>query len=271
MSDSKITPIRGGAGGSGTEAGKAPGAEASAEARDQIFDEQMTVMKDFRFGAETAAVFDDMVSRSVPFYGEIQRMACELATDFAVPGTSLYDLGCATGTTLELIDPGVDTGVRFVGVDNSDEMLAKARAKLDQVSKRRTVDFINADLNTVDDFAQASVVMMLLTLQFVRPLYRERIVKRVYDGLEENGALILVEKVTGSHTLLNRLFIEYYYAYKRRMGYSELEISQKREALENVLIPYRDEENRELLMEVGFRHVEEFFRWYNFCGLIAVK
>jgi len=119
--------------------------------------------------------------------------------------------------------------------------------------------------------ANASVVLLVLTLQFVRPLYRDKLVRRIADAVPENGALILVEKLTSSHTLLNRLFIKYYYDYKKRNGYSEVEIAQKREALENVLIPYRPEENAEMLMEAGFRHCEEFFRWYNFCGIVAVK
>ena len=249
-------------------AGDAAGAEVS---KDQIFAEPQGMTKDFRFGAETAAVFDDMVSRSVPFYGEIQRMTCELARDFAVPGSNLFDMGCATGTTMLALDPLVDTGVRFVGIDNSDEMLGKARDKLASVAARRQLDFVNSDLNTCHVVEDGSVVLMVLTLQFVRPLYRDRLVRRIFEGMRDQGGLILVEKITGSHTLLNRLFIDYYYDYKRRNGYSDLEISQKREALENVLIPYHLEENRDLLREVGFKHVEEFFRWYNFCGLIAVK
>jgi tRNA (cmo5U34)-methyltransferase len=249
-----------------------PGTDGATELpRDQIFAQPQDMMQDFKFGADTAAVFDDMVSRSVPFYGEMQRMACELAGDFAVPGTNLYDMGCATGTTMLALDPLVNPGTRFVGVDNSDDMLDKARAKLAAVAERRQVDFVNADLNGANVVEDASVVLMLLTLQFVRPLYRERLVRRVYDGLRPNGGLILIEKITGAHTLLNRLFIRYYYDYKRRMGYSDLEISQKREALENVLIPYHYDENRDLLLDIGFRHVEEFFRWYNFCGVIAVK
>jgi tRNA (cmo5U34)-methyltransferase len=112
---------------------------------------------------------------------------------------------------------------------------------------------------------------MLLTLQFVRPLYRERVMQRIYAGLNPQGALILVEKVTCAETLFNRLFIDRYYDYKRRNGYSDMEIAQKREALENVLIPYRVEENVELLKQVGFRATECFLRWYNFCGLVAVK
>jgi tRNA (cmo5U34)-methyltransferase len=117
----------------------------------------------------------------------------------------------------------------------------------------------------------ASVVSMVLTLQFVRPLQRERLVQDVYKGLNDNGCLLLCEKVLGEDSLFNRLFIKYYYDYKRRMGYSELEITQKREALENVLIPYKLQENNELLLRTGFRHVETFFKWYNFCGMVAVK
>lgn len=255
------------------EASAASEAAASDRApdKDQIFAQEQGMMQDFKFGAETAAVFDDMVSRSVPFYDEIQRMSCELAGDFAVPGSNLFDMGCATGTTMLALDPMVDPGVRFVGVDNSDEMLDKARAKLAEVGKHRQLDFVNADLNSANVVEDASAVLLLLTLQFVRPLYRERLVRRIFEGMRPNAGLIIVEKITGSHTMLNRLFIEYYYNYKRRNGYSDLEISQKREALENVLIPYHHEENRDLLFDVGFRHVEEFFRWYNFCGLIAVK
>ena len=113
--------------------------------------------------------------------------------------------------------------------------------------------------------------MLVLTLQFVRPLYRQRVIRSIYDGLTEKGALILVEKVLGENSDFNRLFIQHYYEMKRRNGYSDLEIAQKREALENILVPYRLEENKELLLEQGFRHVDVFFKWYNFCGMIAMK
>jgi len=238
---------------------------------DRVFAVPQDRSEDFSFGAATAAVFDDMVSRSVPFYREIQFMVCELAADFAVPDTNLYDLGCSTGTTFLALDAVLDPAVSFVGIDNSEEMLKKARQKLAPLKGRRDVSLINADLHGTQVVDNASVAIMLLTLQFVRPLYRERLLRRLFEGLNTDGCLILVEKITGSHTLLNRLFIQHYYDYKRRNGYSDLEISQKREALENVLIPYHYEENRDLLLEVGFRHIEEFFRCYNFCGMIAVK
>lgn len=238
---------------------------------DKLFAEAADVRLDFKFDGKTAAVFDDMVSRSVPFYEEIQRMTCELSAEFAQPGSSLHDLGCATGTTFAMLDDLVDPSVRFVGIDNSADMLAKAGNKLAGLPSGRKYDLIEADLHSPFPMANASVVLLVLTLQFVRPLYRDKLVRRIADAIPENGALILVEKLTSSHTLLNRLFIKYYYDYKKRNGYSEVEIAQKREALENVLIPYRPEENTAMLMEAGFRHCEEFFRWYNFCGIVAVK
>jgi tRNA (cmo5U34)-methyltransferase len=117
----------------------------------------------------------------------------------------------------------------------------------------------------------ASVVLLVLTLQFVRPLNRDRLLDDIYRGLRPGGCLILVEKVLGETPLFNRLFIKHYYELKRRNGYSELEIAQKREALENVLVPYRLEENRDLLVRHGFQSIDVFFKWYNFSGLIAVK
>ena len=227
--------------------------------------------KDFTFDAETAMVFDDMVNRSVPFYGEIQRMVCELSRDFAVPGTNLYDIGCSTGTTLLHLDKILDPSIKLIGIDNSREMLNKFSEKIAEQKTGRDILTLESDLNSPQSFENASVFLSLLTLQFVRPLNRERLIKNIFSGCCDNGCLILVEKVTGSSTKLNRLYIEHYYDFKRRSGYSELEISQKREALENVLIPYHREENQELLLNAGFSHVEEFFRWYNFIGIIALK
>lgn len=240
-------------------------------AADRLFDQPQALVTDFAFNAATVAVFDDMVDRSVPYYQEIQRMACELAAEFSTGGGAIYDLGCSTGTTLAALDRLVEPGIPFVGVDNSAEMLETAREKLGGAAAVRRVDLVNADLQGPFAIEDASVVMMVLALMFVRPLHRERLMKRIYDGLRREGCLILVEKITIGDTLLNRLFIKNYYDYKRRHGYSEMEISQKREALENVLIPYRFEENATLLREVGFRQVDQFFRWYNFAGIVAVK
>jgi tRNA (cmo5U34)-methyltransferase len=239
--------------------------------RDRLFAERRRLVFDFQFDGQTASVFDDMVARSVPFYAEIQRMISEMAADFATPGSRLYDLGCATGTTMLALDATVDPSVRFCGIDNSAEMLGQAEKKLEAGGVRRACELIDADLESFTGFENMSVALMVLTLQFMRPLRRQSVVNTIYDGLNADGCLILVEKLSFAATFLNRLFIKYYYDMKRRNGYSDVEISQKREALENVLVPYRPEENREMLRAAGFRHVEEFFRWYNFCGMIAVK
>ena len=239
--------------------------------KDQVFADNSAQVADFVFDRKVAKVFDDMVSRSVPYYAEMQRMTGELARDFAKPNTNLYDIGCSTATTMILLDDVVDKSVKFIGLDNSQEMLDKAKDKMAQAGFNRQYELSVTDLNQPFAIENASVATLLLTLQFVRPLYRERVVKSLYDGLNHDGALILIEKVTSEDTIFNRLFINNYYDFKKRNGYTETEISQKREALENVLIPYRMEENFELLRKVGFKQIEVFFRWYNFCAIIAVK
>jgi tRNA (cmo5U34)-methyltransferase len=241
--------------------------------RDELFANPRDNVDDFDFGESTARVFDDMLGRSVPFYAETQRMVAELAADFAREGTAIYDLGCSTCTTFLEIDKLLpkDLDVRFVGLDSSPEMLERARQKLNEAGFDRRVSLEHADLDREIHVADASVALLVLTLQFVRPLQRENLVRAVHAGLCEDGCLLLVEKVLGENSTFNRLFIKHYYEFKRRNGYSDLEISQKREALENVLVPYRLEENKTLLRKVGFRHVDVFFKWYNFCGLVAMK
>lgn len=239
--------------------------------KDAIFREPRQIAEDFNFGKETALVFDDMLDRSVPFYAELQRMIGEIATDFAVEGSRLYDLGCSTGTTLLCLDRVLPPGVAFVGVDSSPEMLAEAHAKLDRQGDARPCELVQQNIDHGVAIVDASVVIMNLTLQFVRPLNRDRLIAAIAQGTRPNGCLILVEKVLSHDSTLNRLFIKYHYDFKKRNGYSEMEIAQKREALENVLIPYHFEENRELLLRNGFKACDVFFRWYNFCGMLAIK
>jgi tRNA (cmo5U34)-methyltransferase len=243
----------------------------NAPKKDALFADKRKLAEDFNFGSKTAEVFDDMLDRSVPYYAEIQRMMGELATDFAVPGSNLFDLGCSTGTTLVHLDKLLPKEVNFVGVDYSPEMLEKARSKLEQAGVKRKTELVCADLNNGVPVSNASVVVVNLTLQFVRPLNRDRVVAGLAAGLNRDGCLILVEKMLSQNSTINRLFIKHYYEFKKRNGYSEMEIAQKREALENVLIPYHFDENRELLLRNGFKSCDMFFRWYNFCGMLAIK
>lgn len=239
--------------------------------KDNVFKEEIKTATDFKFGTTVANVFDDMVNRSVPFYGEIQRMMAELAADYAKTGTDVYDLGCATGTTLIGMNTSIPEDIRFIGIDDSQDMLDKCRNKLDEAGFTRPVELRVADLNGRVAISNASVVVLCLTLQFVRPICREPLLRSILAGLSSGGALILVEKILAEESVFNREFIKHYYNYKRRNHYSDLEIAQKREALENVLIPYKVSENIAVLHDIGFADCEVFFKWYNFCGLIARK
>lgn len=238
--------------------------------RDRLFADTAPSIKDFNFGKETAAVFDDMLARSVPFYDEIQRMITEMVDDLGVDGTNVYDLGCSTCATFRHLAQ-TTKDVTFIGIDDSAAMLERAEKELRAVGFERRYELRQQDLHKGLRIENASVVVLNLTLQFVRPLYRESLIGAIFEGLNHQGALILVEKVLAHDTLASRLFIKYYHDMKRRNGYSDIEIAQKREALENVLIPYRLDENEELLRSTGFSAVEIFFKWYNFCGLLAVK
>jgi len=196
--------------------------------KDNIFRKKKDIVLDFNFKKETADVFDDMLGRSVPFYKETQRMIGEIAADFAVEETNIYDLGCSTGTTFSFLDKLISDDVNFIGIDYSNDMLDKAKEKMKQSAVKKKCEFICMDLNGTIPVNNASVVIMNLTLQFIRPLYRKRVIKSIVNGVNDGGCFILIEKVLSIDSTMNRMFIKYYYDFKRRQGYNELEISQKR-------------------------------------------
>ncbi len=238
---------------------------------DKIFKVKFSKSTDFKFDNAVANVFDDMVVRSVPFYLEMHRMMSEIANDYARKDTSLYDLGCSTGTTFRSLNPILDPSIQFVGIDNSPEMLDKCRRNLESSGVTRPFQLQVADLNKPVTLENASVVILCLTLQFVRPINRQRLINSVYQQINPEGCLIIIEKVLAEHSEFNRQFIKFYYDLKRRNDYDETEIVQKREALENVLIPYKLSEDIQLLTDAGFRSCETFFKWYNFAGVVALK
>jgi len=228
-------------------------------------------MIDFSFGKSTAGVFSDMLHRSVPLYNEILRMIGEMSSTFAVENTNCYDLGCSNGLVMQVLLKSIKKKVKVIGMDYSPDMLSEAKKYLRNLPAGNKYELISQDLNKGVKIRNASVVVLNLTLQFIRPLNRGKLIKCIYDGLNNDGCLILVEKVLGNNSLFNRLFIEYYHNFKMVRGYSKLEIAQKRDALENILIPYRLDENIKLLSDNGFKSIDIFMKWYNFCGIIAVK
>ena len=238
---------------------------------DKVYAEKQKMINDFEFNDKVADVFDDMLNRSVPFYSEIQRLAVSLGEKFYKDKTNIYDLGCSTGTTIEMFAKVLNNeDAAFTGYDTSLSMIEKAKEKLTKAGIIQRCSLINMDINQAE-FSNSSVVFMLFTLQFVGPLLRDSLIKKIYDSMVDGGCLIIAEKVLGNETTINRVFIDLYYDFKRIKGYSDLEISQKREALENVLIPYRVDENLSLLKRNGFELVDIFFKWYNFTGFVAIK
>lgn len=241
--------------------------------RDAVFAEASRTA-DFAFDAKVSAVFDDMVSRSVPHYAEVQRMTSDLAVEFLPERDGMVcDLGCSTATTIDLLaaHPRCPATTRFLGIDDSPHMLRLAREKMSAQIAAGRVELREANLNDLATLPRSHVVLLNWTLQFVRPLHREPLLQRLHACLEPCGALLLSEKVLVSDSFLNRAYIDLYLRYKKRQGYSDEEIQRKREALENVLIPYRVEENLDMLRRCGFRTVDVFFRWFNFASFVAVK
>lgn len=240
--------------------------------RDELF-RDMERVGDFTFDDHVARVFDDMLDRSVPFYHEIQRMVVELGIVFLETGGTVYDVGCSTGNTLLGFAQQVPTEqpVDLVGIEPAAAMRQKASEKFDAIGQPGRVKLLADPIERFESLSDARVVVMLYTLQFVRPLHRPSVLKMIYNSLETGGCLLLAEKILPDHSMLNRIYIELYHDYKRRAGYTGTEIAKKRESLENVLVPYRDTENRALLNEAGFSILDHIFRWYNFAAYIAVK
>lgn len=235
----------------------------------------MTVCtSDFEFNEEVAAVFDDMLSRSIPFYHEQQGLIEEIARQFYVPGSTVVDLGSSTGTTLIRLSNSLGSDCMLTGYDSSRPMIERANRKISEASLGERITIKYGDLNDKPDdleISHASIVTLCWTLQFVHPLKRDALVKRIYQGLVDGGVLIVTDKILTNDSNMNRFFVDFYYDFKRRNGYSEEEINKKRESLENVLIPFRVDENIELFKRNGFQMTETFFQWYNFAGFLCVK
>ena len=198
----------------------------------------------------------------------------DIAKRFWVPETSIVDLGCSLGTTLINIGHNVPDAETLVGYDNSQPMIDRAAANIEKAGMSRKIHLRHSDLNgdLEDlDMTNASVITICWTLQFIRPLKRDRLIRKIFDSLVDGGVLVVTDKVLTNDSNMNRFFIDFYYDYKRRNGYTEEEIVRKREALENVLIPYRFDENFELFKRNGFQIVETFFQWNNFAGFLCVK
>ncbi len=239
-------------------------------ARDTYFNTKTPAEK-FSFNEGVAEVFDDMLDRSVPFYSQVIEMTGEILDRLLETGDTVYDLGCSTGTTLLYLARMLEgKNLKFIGMDNSQAMLDKASRKARMFSMADRILFRHQDI-TRTEIAGAGGIILNYTLQFIQPALRQEFLSEIHGRLRSGGVLILSEKVVSCDQGFNKHFLDSYHQYKKRRGYSELEIANKREALENVLIPLSTKENLDMLAQAGFDRVEPFFRWFNFVSFLACK
>lgn len=228
------------------------------------------ISKQFEFDADVAAVFDDMLSRSVPYYKESQQLTRRFCLNALHDGGRVIDLGCSTASLLLEIERGVQSNeaVELIGIDNSPAMIDHAHKKIEVYGS----NIILAEGDILEyPFGVTRAIICNYTLQFIRPMVREKLIRKIYDSLEEGGVFIFSEKVLSENNKLNKQLIDCYYDFKKEQGYSEYEIVQKREALENVLIPYTIAENINMTKKNGFESCDVLFQWANFATFIACK
>ena len=233
--------------------------------RDKVF--QKEISKQFEFDKEVADVFDDMIDRSVPFYKENINLSINIIKNYLKENDKILDLGSSTGTFLIKLAQ-IHNNLNLIGIDNSSAMIQKASSKAKAFGV--DINFIENDFLNYD-FKINKLISANYTIQFIRPIKREKLIKKIYNSLEDNGIFLMSEKLISEDKKLNKILIDEYYNYKKEKGYSEYEIAKKREALENVLIPYSELENREMLLNAGFKHIEVIFRWCNFATFLAFK
>lgn len=238
--------------------------------RDNLYASPLGSVREFVFDQSVASVFPDMIRRSVPGYETIIAMTGTLAEQYVQPGTRIYDLGCSLGASTLAMARGIgERECQLVAVDNSPAMIERCQQILDH-QNIGTVELVCGDILKTP-IANASMVVLNFTLQFVAPAARKALLETICRGLNPGGILVLSEKVAFEDAHHNELMIELHHNFKRANGYSELEISQKRTALENVLVPETLHVHRQRLKSAGFTSVDVWFQCFNFASLIAIK
>ncbi|MCV9880327.1 carboxy-S-adenosyl-L-methionine synthase CmoA [Brenneria izbisi] len=239
--------------------------------RDMLFSAPIANLGDWTFDERVAEVFPDMIQRSVPGYSNIISMIGMLAERFVQPESQVYDLGCSLGAaTLSMRRNIRVPGCKIIAVDNSPAMIKRCRNHIDAFRSTTPVDIIESDILDIE-IENASMVVLNFTLQFLETANRQLLLNRIYQGLNPGGVLVLSEKFSFSDAEIGELLFNMHFDFKRANGYSELEISQKRSMLENVMLTDSVETHKERLKLAGFEHREVWFQCFNFGSLLAVK
>lgn len=241
---------------------------------DKIYDKPSDD-KPFRFNDEVAKVFPDMLRRSIPGYDATIEAIGSLAARYVLQDTNCYDLGCSLGAATIAMRQGIDTpGCRIVAVDTAPAMTKRCREILAeddrQFAPATPVEVLRADIRDIE-FKNASMIVLNYTLQFLPMIDRDALMRSIYDGLNDGGLLVLSEKVVDEIPEMEELLVDLHREHKRRNDYSALEVSRKRAALDNVLIPETLAVHRSRLAEAGFSHTAVWLRYFNFVSIIAIR
>lgn len=243
----------------------------SESKKDQIFANPQAKVKDFEFDHSVVEVFPDMIKRSVPGYSTIIQGIGEIAQRFVQPSSKIYDLGCSLGAASFVVRQQIEqSDCEIIAIDNSPAMVEKCQLIHSGYKFDTPIQVQEADICKIE-IKDASLVILNFTLQFLRREQRLELIKRIYQGLKPGGCLVLSEKLSMKQSSLDQHIIDLHHDFKKRNGYSDMEISQKRAALENVLLPDTRKQHFERFAEAGFEQYDSWFQHYNFSSLIAIK
>ncbi|PNH82638.1 carboxy-S-adenosyl-L-methionine synthase CmoA [Vibrio diazotrophicus] len=239
--------------------------------KDTIFSAPIDKIGDFTFDERVVEVFPDMIQRSVPGYSNIISAIGMLAERFVKPNTQVYDLGCSLGAaTLSIRRHIQQEGCNIIAVDNSHAMVERCKLHVNAYRSDTPVEVIEADIRDIE-ISNASMVVLNFTLQFLSPEDRYSLLEKIYAGLRPGGILIVSEKFVFNNESAHELLIDLHHDFKRANGYSELEISQKRSAIENVMLPDSIELHKDRFAKLGFSSFEVWFQCFNFGSMFAIK
>jgi tRNA (cmo5U34)-methyltransferase len=239
--------------------------------KDRIYSSKQEEVKDFSFNDQVADVFQDMIARSVPGYKNIIDGIGKLSAIFAQDNTHIYDLGCSLGAaSLSMAKQNNKTGLEIIGVDNSAAMVSRCQRNVNNYNYGSPIHIIKDDIACID-FKPASVIVMNFTLQFIDKTKRDALMMKIHEALVPGGILILSEKIKLGHPKIDSAIIDCHHEFKRENGYSDLEIAQKRTALENVMILDEFTEHEKRLKAAGFSAVSIWYQQFNFASFCAIK
>lgn len=238
---------------------------------DLIYSQAHKQVKNFTFDAQVVEVFPDMISRSVPGYNTIIDTIGRLSHQFVQKDSNIYDLGCSLGAATLAMRKGITAqNCQIIGVDNSSDMVKRCKMHIDAFKGNTPVTIIEGNIQDIA-IENASMVVLNFTLQFIEKSHRQALLNKIADGLKPGGLLVLSEKITSQDPVTDQVLIDLHHSFKRDNGYSELEVAQKRSALEKIMLTDSVEVHHQRFTEAGFKHSSLWFQCFNFTSFIAIK